>query len=245
MKTRLPLMLLASVLFFGLTSKAQEYNIIKTNLTSLLTGNYSLQYERAFTETVSASVTFSMMPKKGIPFQGLISDAVETNQDIDFDLNSFKFSSWSIVPDVRFYLGEGYGKGFYIAPYFKHSQFKIHDFNIEYTDTENNQNQITLSGNFKTNAGGVMFGSQFFLGDYVCLDWWILGFHAGRATTSIVGDPLNDLSPANQQDLKDTFADIDVPMMDFEPSVSADRVSITTKMPWVSVRAGLSIGVRF
>ncbi len=245
MKRKLPLLLLTALLVCNLSSFAQEYNLIKTNLTSLITGNYSLQYERVLTEKVSASLTFSMMPKRGLPFQGMISDAISTNDKIDFDFDSFNFNSWSIVPDVRFYLGEGYGKGFYIAPYFKHSQFKLSEFEVNYTDSENNINNIKLSGDFKTNAGGLMFGAQWLLGEHLCIDWWILGFHGGKAKASILGDPENDLSSSDQNDIRDAFDDVDIPMLKLESKVSADKVSLTGNVPWLSLRAGLSFGVRF
>ncbi|MGE5316674.1 MAG: DUF3575 domain-containing protein [Chloroflexota bacterium] len=246
MKSRLALLLPAILLLINTTSTAQEMNFVKTNFLSLLTLNPSLTYERILAEKVSASLTFSMMPAKGIPFRGIISNSMEsTNEDIDFDIDNFRFSAWSVTPDVRFYLGEGYGKGFYIAPYFKHSTFKIHEFNVDYTNSENEINKIALSGKFQTNAGGVMFGAQWPLGDYLCLDWWILGFHGGRSKTTIVGDPSIDLTPAEQDDIKQGFEDIDLPMFNMDSSVSADKVSVTSKSPWMSVRGGLSLGIRF
>lgn len=246
MKTRLTYLLPAFLLIFNMSSFSQEMNYVKTSVTSLLTGNFSLQQERILTEKVSASLSLSMMPKKGLPFANMISDAlVVTNEDIDFDITTFKYSSWSMVPDVRFYLGEGYGKGFYIAPYFKHTQFKIHDFNVEYTNPELQVNDITLSGKFRTNSGGVMFGAQWPLGDYLCLDWWILGFHGGRSKATLIGDPAWDLTTAEQDDLKAEFENVDLPMFGIESTVTADQVSLTSRSPWLSFRGGLSIGVRF
>lgn len=246
MKPRLTILLTAFLLVLNFSSSAQEMNYVKTNIFSLLSGTVSLQYERILTERVSASLSLSMMPKKGIPFSGMVSDMVDvTNQDIDFDISTFKYSSWSMVPDVRFYLGEGYGKGFYIAPYYKHSQFKVHDFIVEYTNAELEVNDITLSGKFTTNAGGLMFGAQWPLGEYICLDWWILGFHGGRGKATIVGDPSIDLTTAEQDDLKAEFEAVDLPMLGIDPTVSADKVTLTSKSPWLGVRAGLSIGIRF
>ncbi len=246
MKARLTLLLPAFLLIFNMSAFSQEMNFIKTNLFPILTGNYSLQYERILTEKVSVSLSVSMMPKKGLPFSNLISNSISvTNEDIDFDINTFRFSSWSLLPDVRYYLGEGYGKGFYIAPYLKYSQIKVHDFNVEYTNLEQKVNDITLSGKFRTTTGGVMVGAQWLLGDYICLDWWILGLHFGRGKATFVGDPSWELSTAEQDDLKQELEMVDLPMFGIKSSVTADKVTVTSKNPWYGVRGGLSVGVRF
>lgn len=245
MKSRLSLLLTALLLVSGISSFAQEMNFIKTNIFSDLSGNYSLQYERILEERYSASLALNVMPKKGIPFAGLISDAIIMNPDIDMDIKDFKYSSWSVTPDFRFYLGEGYGKGFYIAPYLKYSQFRVHDFVVKYTNDENKVNDITLSGKFTTTSGGVLFGAQWPIGDYICLDWWILGFHGGQGKATITGDPSIDLTPAEQSDFESEFEDIDIPMLRTDLSVSADKVTLTNKSPWFGVRSGLAIGIRF
>ncbi len=246
MKARHFFLLPAFLLVFNMSSFSQEMNLAKASLTSLLSGNISLQYERILTEKVSTSLSLSMMPKKGLPFAGLISNSMEvTNEDIDFDIKNIKFSSWSMVPDIRFYLGEGYGQGFYIGPYFKHSQFKVHDFDVQYTNIEQEVKDITLSGKFRTNSAGVMFGAQWLLGEYICLDWWILGFHGGRSKATFTGEPSWELSEAEQDDLKQELETLELSMLNFESTVSADKVSIISKSPWLGVRAGLSIGVRF
>src|SRR5659263_220416 len=42
-------------------------NFIKFNLTSLALKNFSLQYERVLTKSISAAVSFSIMPERNIP----------------------------------------------------------------------------------------------------------------------------------------------------------------------------------
>lgn len=246
MKARFYFLLPAFLILFNLSSYSQEMNLVKTSITSLLTGNVSLQYERILTEKVSASLSLSMMPKKGLPFAGIISNSMGvTNEDIDFDIKDINFSSWSMVPDVRFYFGEGYGQGFYIAPYFKHSQFKIHDFNVAYTNIEQEVKDIALSGKFRTNSAGVMIGAQWLLGEYICLDWWILGVHGGRSKATFTGDPSWELTAAEQDDIKSEFDNLGLSMLKIESKVTADEVSLISKSPWLGVRGGLSIGVRF
>jgi len=245
MKSRLSLLLTALLLVSGISSYGQEMNFIKTNIFSDLAGNYGLQYERILNEKLSASLTVNMMPKKGIPFAGMINEAMTTNPDVDMDVRTFKYSSWSMTPDFRIYFGEGYGKGFYIAPYFKYSQFNVHDFVVKYTNEENKVNDITLSGKFTTTSGGIMCGAQWLLGDYVCLDWWIMGFHGGRGKATITGDPSIDLTPAEQSDFEQEFESINMPMLRTDLDVTADKVTLTNKSPWLGVRSGLSIGIRF
>jgi len=47
-------------------------NFIKVNLTSLLIKNYSLQYERVLSRSVSAAISFRIMPETGLPFKNQI-----------------------------------------------------------------------------------------------------------------------------------------------------------------------------
>jgi hypothetical protein len=37
-------------------------------------------------------------------------------------------------PEVRFYLGKGYGKGFYIAPFYRNLKYDITGVNFTYTN---------------------------------------------------------------------------------------------------------------
>ena len=245
MKSRLSILLPAFLLLFNLSSSGQEMNLIKTEIFSDLSGNFSLQYERIIDEKISASLSVTMMPKKGLPFSGMISNSVSTNEDVTMEIDDFKYSAFSLTPDFRYYFGEGYGQGFYLAPYLKYTQFRVHDFVVGYTNDLNEVNDITLSGKFSTMSGGIMCGAQWLLGDYVCLDWWIAGFHAGRSKASITGDPSIDLTEAEQTDLKEEFENIDVPMFNPELEISADKVTLSHTGPWFWLRSGLSIGIRF
>lgn len=244
MKPRLALLLPAFMLLFNL-SRAQEMNLIKTEIFSDLAGNFGLQYERIIDERLSASLSVNMMPKKGLPFSGIISNSISTNDEVEVDINDFKYSSFSVTPDFRYYFGEGYGQGFYMGPYLKYTQFNVHDFVVGYKNDYSEINDITLSGRFSTISGGVMCGAQWLLGDYICLDWWIAGFHGGRAKASITGDPSIDLTETEQSDLKEEFEKIDVPMFHPELEVSADKVTLSHTGPWFWMRGGLSIGIRF
>jgi hypothetical protein len=90
-----------------------------------------------------------------------------------------------------------------------------------------------------------MFGAQWLFGDYICLDWWILGLHGGRSKATFTGDPSWELTPAEQEDIKTEFENTGLSLLRIESKVSADEVSLISKGPWLGVRAGLSIGVRF
>lgn len=233
------------MLLFSISSSAQEMNLVKTNLFSDLFGNYNLQYERVLSEKFSTSLSVNIMPKKGIPFAGIIDNSITTNEAIDMNIRDFKYSSFSFTPDFRIYFGEGYGKGFYLAPYLRYSQFNVHDFVVKYTNDESEVNNITLSGKHSTVSGGLMCGVQWLVGDYICLDWWILGLHGGSARATITGDPSIDLTQAEQDDLKTEFESVEVLFFDTELDVTADKVTLTSKNVGLGFRTGFSVGVRF
>jgi hypothetical protein len=65
---------------------------------------------------------------------------------------------YTITPEVRFYLGKGYGKGFYIAPFYRNLKYDITGVNFTYTnqiggkddiDMEVNLQQIHLDSNLE------------------------------------------------------------------------------------------------
>ena len=84
--------------------------------------------------------------------------------------------NYAITPEARFYLGKGYGKGLYIAVFYRHASYTIDHLPIDY----DNDHSLALSGKLTANTGGIMLGAQWALGKYMCIDWWIFGPHYGR-----------------------------------------------------------------
>ena len=89
-------------------------NFIKLNLTSLAILNFSLQYERVFSRSVSGALSGAYMPENTIP-KYIADEAIKQmneNSDEGIDpksediIRNMLISSYSITPEVKFYLGK-------------------------------------------------------------------------------------------------------------------------------------------
>ena len=252
---------LAAVLFLGTANaiNAQEektdskdvvtppLNFIKLNLTGLPLKNYSIQYERVIKRKTSFAISFRTMPNTGIPFKKQILDALDpTDTDTKNTIEQLKISNFAITPEFRFYLSKkGYGRGFYIAPFYRYASFTTDNISIKYDNGTGGSNTINLSGKLTSNTGGLMFGSQWALGKHVCLDWWILGAHYGSGKGDFTGKSSVPLTPTEQDDIRTQLNDLDIPLTDKTVTVNASGASMQLSGPWAGLRAGISLGVRF
>ena len=92
-------------------------NFIKFNITSALIKNYSLQYERVLSRSVSATVSFRIMPESGIPYTDNIFKWFDiTDPEAQNVIENAIIGNFAITPEIRFYTGKKrYGNGFYFA----------------------------------------------------------------------------------------------------------------------------------
>lgn len=221
-------------------------NFVKTNITSIFLKNYSLQYERVLSKRVSVALTYRTMPTTSIPFKSTVLDAIGDGDDDTKDIiNQTKLSNFAITPEVRFYLGKGYGKGFYVAPYYRYVSFSTNQVPVHYDGANGSRQAVNLSGDLKANTGGILFGAQWLLGRHFCLDWWILGAHYGSGKGNFTGTPGAPLTIDEQHQIESDLNDIDIPLTDKTVSVSANNVSVLLDGSFGGLRGGLSFGFRF
>ena len=220
-------------------------NFIKTNLTSLALKNYSLQYERVLSKTVSVALTYRTMPTTFVPFKSVVLNAVGDNQDTKDIIDQTKLSNYALTPEVRFYLGKGYGKGFYLAPYYRYVKFTTNQVPVNYEVIAGMKKSVTLSGDLTANTGGLLLGAQWLLGKNLCLDWWIIGAHYGSGNGNFTGIPGTPLTPAEQQEVRRQLEDIDIPLTHKKVTVTANNVSVNLDGPFGGLRGGISLGFRF
>jgi hypothetical protein len=226
--------------------KTEKLNFIKVNLTSIALKNYSVQYERALNRKISFAVAFRTMPSSSLPFKNAIVDAVgDDDPDTKKTVETFKMSNFAITPEVRFYMSKkGYGRGFYIAPFYRYAKYKTNTLSFDY-EGNSTSGTINLTGNLTTNTGGLLLGSQWALGKHLCLDWWILGPHYGSGSGEFVGTSSKPLTQEEQNDLRQSLEDLDIPLTDKTVSVNASGATFKLDGPWAGIRAGFSLGVRF
>lgn len=220
-----------------------KMNIIKTNVTAFAFKNINLSYERSINRWFSVNVGFGTMPQGNIPF-------IKSFTNAEDELRDLKAGNTNFTLEARFYLGKGYGKGFYLAPYYRNSNFKADDFTYyyEYSDGVNTTEiPLKVSGDAKGNSAGLLMGVQFFLNkkQNFVLDWWVVGAHYGSGKGDFVGKTTQKLTADQQAQLKSELENLDIPMVEYTVQTNANGATVKLDGPWAGLRSGLSLGYRF
>lgn len=231
----------------GAVNQKPPMTILKVNLTGLLLKNYSFQFERVLNRTFSLAVQYRIMPETNIPFKSAILELIgDEDPDTKKIIEDFRMSNYAITPEVRIYLSrKGYGRGFYIAPFYRYASFTSNNFNVFYTDDADVEQTIKMSGKLTSNTGGLLIGTQASLGKHVVLDLSLLGLHYGSGTGDFSGIPSKPLTAAEQDDLRSQLEDIDLPLTEKTVNVNANSASLKLDGPWAGLRFAISLGVRF
>lgn len=222
-------------------------NLIKINLAALLFKSYSIQYERVLNRKFSIAVQYIMMPETGIPFKSTVLKLVgDDDPDTKKIIEDFKMSNFAITPEVRLYLSrKGYGRGFYIAPFYRYASFTSSALNVFYTDDNSEEQSLKLSGKLTGNTFGLAMGVQSALGKHLVLDISFLGPHFGSAKGMFSGTSSKPLSAAEQDDLRQQLEDIDIPLTEKTVNVNSNSASLNIDGPWAGYRFTIGLGVRF
>lgn len=225
---------------------SDKMNIIKTNVTGYVFRNINLSYERSINQWFSINVGFGTMPEGKVPF---INSFLNDEDEKRFQNLRVKATNFTIEP--RFYIGKGFGKGFYIAPYYRYSKVTSNtfDFYYDYNASNSVTFQIPLKGSGSTNgnSGGVMVGAQFFLNksESLVLDFWIAGGHYGSGKGDFILTSDYILTPEMQSQLKKEIENLDIPFVDYTVETNERGAKIKVDGPWAGFRSGLSLGYRF
>lgn len=214
------------------TTVTEGKNLIKLNLPSLVMKTVNVQYERAIYGKTSVGIGLRLMPKGKLPFSSSLDD-------IDDQLGSLEMGNFAITPEIKFYMGKGVFKGFYIAPYLKYANYNL-SIDYEYGD---NGESIPLSGKLNTYTAGVLFGAQWRVANKFYLDWSIFGPQYGISRGNIAGKKA--LNAQEQKELREELDDIDLPVGKISSTVNANGATVDLKGPWAGIRANIGIGYRF
>jgi len=223
-------------------AQQHQMNFFKINLMGLAVKNFSFQYERILSKRVSVAASYRFMPTGSLPFASSISNAIgDDDPDTKKTIENMRMGNYAITPEARIYLGKGYGKGFYIAFFYRYSSYTVENLPIDYDDTHS----LNFSGKLTANTGGIMFGAQWPLGKHVCLDWWMFGPHYGSGNGNFVGLASQPLTPAQQDVLRQNLEDLEIPLTNKTYAVNANGATLKLSGPWGGIRSGLSIGIKF
>lgn len=212
-------------------------NILKLNLTSLGFMNVYFQDEYTLNGSSAVALGLSYMPSRSLP------SAVVSN-DPNGNAGNISFSGFSLTPEYRWYVKKHAPKGFYLAPYLRYSKYTTSSYTFSYDRDNGTKDVATMEGSLSGIGFGLMIGNQWKLGDHVTLDWWIIG--AGISSSKIEMTGTGNFDAAQQQDLKDEFAAMDVPVGDLTTTVTSSEVKAEYKTGLPSLRGfGLCIGYIF
>ena len=232
------LTLLLPAAMFSQTAPVQKMNIVKTNVTGYVFRNVNLTYERVINQRFSVAVGFGTVAKGGVPFSKSFID--------DTEFSDVEVSQTNFTIEPRIYLGQGYGRGFYFAPYYRHTTFNAEQITLD-VDFSGDTVPMNISGEAKGNSAGLMVGAQWFLGktDSWVLDWWIAGAHYGGGKGDFRAQSPRSLTADEQAELRDEIENLDIPYVDYTVSTDPNGANINVDGPWAGLRTGLSIGYRF
>lgn len=224
---------------------AEGKNLVKWNFAALALKNYSFQYERAVGKKISVAVGVRFAPKSDMPFKSKVEELID-DEDTWNDIKDFKTGNFAITPEVRFYMGKGVFRGFYVAPFVRYATYSVEgpfNFEVEVAGTTRSET-MPLSGDITALTGGLLFGAQWKLSKLVYLDWWILGPNYGTSSGDISGK--KTLNSQEQEALREELADLeDLPLVKTKYTVDGEGAKVDFDGPWAGLRAGLSIGFRF
>lgn len=243
MKKIILLLLCMPVFAINAQSLIGGKNIVKWNLSSLVARNFHFTYERSLMKHVSFSISYRTMSKGSVPFQSQLEQAINSNE---INFSNFQIGNTAITPELRFYVGMGRMKGFYIAPYIRFATFDL-GAPIKYTSnatTPPTSKEAIFSGKVKSTSGGLLIGYQFQLLKKLVLDFQIIGGHYGTSKGDL--DFAATLNNFEQQSLRDNINKIDASPFKFTSNINANGAQIKTDGPWAGIRGlNLGLGLRF
>jgi hypothetical protein len=237
----------------GINTKAQTSmvtggNVIKTNLSSIAIAHYQLQYERVTGPFTSFAIGMGYSPNVPLPFASSLSDNFDGDDEVAA-INSMRFSKFTLTPEYRFYAGKkGAPGGFYLATFLRYTNMSTENVYPFVTDSLI-PHEMEVKGKFSGVGAGAMIGIQWLLGNYITIDWWIVGPFIGVMNSSFDGvdnHPWDKLSAQEEADLQTDINNVDLPLWTVDAKVQDMKADVKLKGPFYGVRfMGVSAGFRF
>lgn len=235
---------LFAILATTFTAQAQQ-NIAKIGVGSMFNGTLNLEYERLLTEKTSVFGEIGYQFPIDVPSQ-LVNFTESTGSANNLIINDGKYKNFYFAAEYRIYTGGEAGRGFFVAPYLKFSNYSF-EVNGTYNNDVNGFINIPATvdlGYFSASVGGQL-GYQWIIKDKVTINWSFLGLGVGinRLSAGFTADD-NDVFESWEQDINDFLANFPG-----NYQLSSDNVTRTIDAAGTvtlpAVRASLSIGYRF
>ena len=224
-------------------------NILKANLTAPVFNTLSASYEYVLNKKFSLIANFAYMPSlelSQINYQRSFTDLFDV---YTANIKSLDISTFSITPELRIYLSNGYGNGFYLSPYFRYEKFDVNKLLFDITVDEE-ENSIEANGIVHTNSLGLSLGYQWLLGKKknIVIDWNIIGAHAGLANSKFKGQYQGELKDDEREDIQYFIDNTSINFLNMKYTAKLhddNSIDLQIKSPWVFLRSSVSIGFRF
>jgi hypothetical protein len=226
------------------TDERKSRNIFKVNLSSLSSKTISVQYERVMNQRASIALGLRYGPKGNIINSAITSNIKEIDASVITALTGSQITNYAITPEAKIYLGKGYGKGFYIAPF---ARFENFDLELPYAATLSSGKTIValIKGSKTGYGGGILFGWQFNINKFICVDWWLAGPYIGPQEYKLSGDIIGGaLTTSEISQVKDFF-NAPNPLVEFDANITPTRISVSKTTSNPLLRTGFCVGFRF
>lgn len=221
-------------------------NYVKVNITSVFLKNYGIQYERVLNQHISMALAGRIMPASALPFKSAInSQMAGDDPKIEKLINESRIGNYAITPEVKIYLGKGYGQGAYISFFYRYLNFNFKKMPLQFDSDLGDPQEMRLTGELKSNTGGFLLGWQKVFGNAFTIDIWFLGPHVGKGKGVFSGKFSRPLTSFEQDDIRQSLSDLDIPIIKKEVNVNQEGATYSMSGLWGGVRSGISLGVRF
>lgn len=225
-------------------------HVFKINTPSLFIATFSFQYEFFPVDFMSISLGYKFTPNRGMVFEDQVIDIIEESGGYS-DLQSpgerffrdFEFKGNAVTPEVRFYLGQGYGKGFYLGPFVRFDNYKFNS-NYEFSPL-GNEYIIDFDGKYKAFGYGLSIGSQFTIGKHFTIDTSV-GPYFSNVEIDVNSVSNYTMSDIEREALREELSDFELPNGETEIYLTNNsaRMKLTSDN-FFNLRFNLALGFRF
>ena len=223
------------MMLFNVIGSSAQKSVVKTSVTGLLLGDYSLGFERQVFNNQSAQFRIGYFQPLLSPF---ISESTITPSEF-----TFKDSKGAIQSSIeyRFYSGDVPLHGFYLGPYLRYYAIRAY-----YSD-EVRSHLFNVEGSVNTFGLGVQLGYQFLINETFSVD--ISFFGAGIDKNNVKLIYTTTTPNFNYSTIADDVSEVfeDIPYFEKKLKNEANPNNLITKLPFLfpGLRAGITVGVSF
>ena len=222
-------------------------NNVKLNIFALPLRTLSVQYERGFTEKISAALSLRLQPDGHIPLRSVFVSAFGITGEAGNDFaDNARTSSFAATIEGRYYFGRRPLNGLYLAPFLRYNTYNI-DWDYSFVDKNDKVVPVDISGKGKGFTGGLLIGAQWHIKERFLIDWWIVGPSYGRLNLSLTGSGggIGDLDDEDRARLEYEVKSVTLGGSSFNADVQKNSITVTGSIPFPGVRTGLCVGYTF